>query len=132
MIVLAIFGIARTPLALLAIPVAVLTGFGFSSCIMAFTARQKRNDTGFTWLFRFVINPLFFLSGTFFPLSAISGPVQVIAWATPLYHGVELIRGLVLDRLDMATAPWHLLYLVAFAAIGLWLADMSFYRRLAV
>ncbi len=132
MIVLAIFGIARTPLALLAIPVAVLTGFGFSSCIMAFTARQKRNDTGFTWLFRFVINPLFFLSGTFFPLSAISGPVQVIAWATPLYHGVELIRGLVLDRLDLATAPWHLLYLVVFASVGLWLADLSFYRRLAV
>ena len=65
-------------------------------------------------------------------MSAISGPVQVIAWATPLYHGVELIRGLVLDRLDLATAPWHLLYLVVFASVGLWLADLSFYRRLAV
>jgi lipooligosaccharide transport system permease protein len=132
LVVLVIFGIARSPLALLAIPVAVLTGFGFSSSIIAFTARQKRNDTGFTWLFRFVINPLFFFSGTFFPLASMPGPVQALAWATPLYHGVELVRGLVLDRLDLATAPWHLLYLLAFATLGFWLADWSLYRRLAV
>jgi lipooligosaccharide transport system permease protein len=132
MVVLAIFGIVRTPFGLLAIPVAVLVAFGFSSSIIAFTARQKRNDTGFTWLFRFVINPLFFFSGTFFPLSGMPAPVQAVAWATPLYHGVELIRGLLLDRLDLATAPWHLLYLVAFAVIGFWLADWSLYRRLAV
>jgi lipooligosaccharide transport system permease protein len=132
MVVLLVFGIVRTPLAIFAIPVAVLTGFGFSSSIIAFTARQKRNDVGFTWLFRFVINPLFFFSGTFFPLAALPGPIQALAWATPLYHGVELIRELVLDRLDPALAPLHLLYLVLFAAIGLWLADTSLYRRLAV
>ena len=132
MVVLFIFGIVRTPLALLAIPVAVLTAFGFSSSIIAFTARQKRNDTGFTWLFRFVINPLFFLSDTFFPIASMPAAVQVVAWATPLYHAVDLIRGLVLDRLDLATAPWHLAYLVAFAAIGFWLADWSLERRLAV
>jgi len=132
MLVLAAFGIIRTPLAVLAIPVAVLTAFGFSSSIMAFTARQKRNDTGFTWLFRFVVNPLFFLSGTFFPLPNLGPAFTAILWATPLYHAVELIRGLVLDRLDLATAPWHLLYLVAFAVIGFWLADWSLERRLAV
>ncbi len=132
MIVLAAFGIIRTPLAVLAIPVAVLSAFGFSSSIMAFTARQKRNDTGFTWLFRFVVNPLFFLSGTFFPLPNLGPAFTAILWATPLYHAVELVRGLVLDRLDLVTAPWHLLYLVAFAVIGFWLADMSLERRLAV
>jgi len=132
MIVLAAFGIIRTPLAVLAVPVAVLTAFGFSSSIMAFTARQKRNDTGFTWLFRFVINPLFFLSGTFFPLPHMGAAFEAVICVTPLYHAVELIRGLVLDRLDLVTAPWHLLYLVAFAAIGFWLADWSLERRLAV
>jgi lipooligosaccharide transport system permease protein len=132
LVVLLILGIVKTPLALLAIPVAVLTAFGFSSSIMAFTARQKRNDTGFTWLFRFVINPLFFFSDTFFPLASMPAPVQGIAAATPLYHAVQLIRGLILDRLDLAAAPWHLAYLVAFATIGFWLADRSLERRLAV
>jgi lipooligosaccharide transport system permease protein len=132
MVVLALFGIIRSPWGLLAIPVAVLTAFGFSSSIIAFTARQKRNDTGFTWLFRFVINPLFFLSGTFFPLPNMGPAFEAVLWVTPLYHAVQLIRGLLLDRLDVATAPWHLLYLLAFAAIGFWLADWSLERRLAV
>jgi lipooligosaccharide transport system permease protein len=126
-IVLVLFGIARSPLAVLAIPVVVLTGIGFSSCLIAFTATQK-NDVGFSAVFRFVVNPLFLFSGTFFPLPA---PVQAVAWATPLFHGVELARGLVLNRLDLAAAPLHLAYLVAFAAIGLALADRNLHRRMS-
>jgi lipooligosaccharide transport system permease protein len=126
-IVLVLFGIARSPLAVLAIPVVVLTGIGFSSCLIAFTATQK-NDVGFSAVFRFVVNPLFLFSGTFFPLP---GPVQAVAWATPLFHGVELARGLVLNRLDLAAAPLHLAYLVAFAAIGLVLADRNLHRRMS-
>ena len=126
-IVLVLFGIARSPLAVLAIPVVVLTGIGFSSCLIAFTATQK-NDVGFSAVFRFVVNPLFLFSGTFFPLP---GPVQAVAWATPLFHGVELARGLVLNRLDLAAAPLHLAYLVAFAAIGLALADRNLHRRMS-
>ncbi len=127
LIVLTAFGITRTPLAVLAIPVVVLTGLGFSANLIAFTATQK-NDVGFSWVFRFIVNPLFLFSGTFFPLP---GPIQGIAWATPLFHGVELVRGLVLNRLDLALAPLHLLYLLAFAAIGLWLADRNLHRRMA-
>jgi len=111
--VLAIFGITRSPLALLAIPVAALTGLGFS------------------WVYRFVINPLFLFSGTFFPLTQMPQPIQVIAWLTPLFHGVELLRGLILGSLDLSTAPWHLAYLLAFFTIGLVLADRSLARRLA-
>ena len=127
--VLALFGIAASPLAVLAVPVAVLLGWGFSANLIAFTATQ-RNDLGFSWIFRFVINPLFLFSGTFFPITSLPEPVQWAAWATPLFHGAELIRGLVLDSLDLAAAPWHLLYLVAFAAVGLWLADRNLHRRM--
>lgn len=126
-IVLVLFGIARSPLAVLAIPVVVLTGIGFSSCLIAFTATQK-NDVGFSAVFRFVVNPLFLFSGTFFPLPA---AIQPFAWATPLFHGVELARGLVLNRLDLLAAPLHLAYLLAFAAIGLFLADRNLRRRMA-
>jgi lipooligosaccharide transport system permease protein len=130
LVVLTIFGIVRSPLAVLAIPVATLVGMAFSACLIAFTATQ-RNDVGFSAIFRFVINPLFLFSGTFFPLSQLPDQVGWVAWLTPLYHGVELIRGLVLDRLDPLTAPLHLAYLLAMFAIGFVLADRNLARRMA-
>jgi lipooligosaccharide transport system permease protein len=129
--VLAGFGIVASPIAILAIPVAVLVGLGFSAALMGYTATQK-NDLGFTWIFRFVINPLFLFSGTFFPLSQLPQLALIVAWATPLYHGVELIRGLTLDRLDPVAAPLHLAYLLVFAALAVWWADRNLARRLAI
>jgi lipooligosaccharide transport system permease protein len=130
LVVLTLFGIVRTPLALLAIPVATLVGVAFSSCLIAFTATQK-NDVGFSAIFRFVINPLFLLSGTFFPLTNLPEPAQVVAWATPLFHGVQLIRGAILDQLDPVTAPLHLAYLLIMFGIGAYLADRNLTKRMA-
>ena len=128
--VLTVFGIPRTPLAVLAVPVAMLVGVAFSACLMAFTATQ-RNDVGFSAVFRFVVNPLFLFSGAFFPLSQLPPQLQVVAWATPLFHGVELIRGLILGQLNPLAAPFHLAYLVAMLVIGVLLADRYLTRRMA-
>ena len=130
LVVLTLFGITRTPLAVLAVAVAMLTGVAFSACLIAFTATQ-RNDVGFSAIFRFVINPLFLFSGTFFPLSQLPEAVQVIAWATPLFHAVQLIRGLILDQLNPATAPLHLAYLLVMLAAGTFLAERTLTKRMA-
>jgi lipooligosaccharide transport system permease protein len=130
LLVLALFGIVRTPLALLAIPFAMLVGVAFSSCLIAFTATQK-NDVGFSAIFRFVINPLFLFSGTFFPLTNLPEPLRAVAWATPLFHGVELIRGSILDQLDPLAAPLHLAYLLVMLAIGTFFAERLLTRRMA-
>jgi lipooligosaccharide transport system permease protein len=130
LVVLTVFGITRSPWAVLAVPVAMLIGVAFSSCLLAFTATQ-RNDVGFSALFRFVINPLFLFSGTFFPLSRLPDAIEWIAWATPLFHGVELVRGLVLDTLNPVAAPIHLAYLLAMLVIGVTLADRNLYKRMA-
>jgi lipooligosaccharide transport system permease protein len=130
LIVLTVLGITRTPLAILAVPVAMLTGVAFAACLIAFTATQK-NDVGFSAIFRFVINPLFLFSGTFFPLTQLPEALRAVAWATPLFHAVQLIRGLVLDDLDLATAPIHLAYLLVMAGIGAVLADRLLRRRMA-
>ena len=130
LVVLVLFGIVRTPLAVLAVPFAVLTGLAFSSCLIAFTATQK-NDVGFSAIFRFVINPLFLFSGTFFPLTQLPAFAQVVAWATPLFHGVELIRGSVLDQLEPGAALLHVAYLVLMAGIGIVLAERTLTRRMA-
>jgi lipooligosaccharide transport system permease protein len=130
LVVLTVFGIPRSPLAVLAVPVAMLVGVAFSACLMAFTATQ-RNDVGFSAVFRFVVNPLFLFSGTFFPLSQLPPQLQVVAWATPLFHGVELIRGLILGQLNLVAAPFHLAYLVAMLVTGVLLADRYLTRRMA-
>ena len=130
LIVLTLFGIPRSPLAILAVPVAVLIGTAFSSCLIAFTATQK-NDVGFAAIFRFVINPLFLFSGTVFPLTQLPDPLRAVAWATPLYHGVELVRGTILDQLDPVAALLHVAYLVAMLAIGVIFAERNLTRRMA-
>jgi lipooligosaccharide transport system permease protein len=128
--VLTLFGIPRTPLALMAVPAAVLTGVAFSAAIISFAATQ-RNDAGFAWMFRFVINPLFLFSGTFFPLTQLPAFAQWVAAATPLYHGVALTRGLVLNDATLLGAwYWHVGYLAAFTAVFAVVAHRLLSRRL--
>ncbi len=130
LVVLFLFGVPRSPAAILAIPFAILIGLAFSSCLIAFTATQK-NDVGFSAVFRFVINPLFLFSGTFFPLTQLPEGLQLVAWATPLFHGVELVRGSILGTLDPVAAVLHLGYLLTMFAIGAWLAERTLTRRMA-
>ena len=57
--------------------------------------RRDAEDVGnFNVLFRFVITPLFLFSGVFFPITRLPEPLARAAWFTPLFHGVELVRGL--------------------------------------
>jgi lipooligosaccharide transport system permease protein len=128
LVVLTLFGIPRSPLALLAIPAAVLTGLAFAAPIIAFSA-TRHNDSGFAALFRFIINPLFLFSGTFFPVSRLPDAVQWVAAATPLYHGVALVRGAVLDSMP-STWPLHLAYLLAFLGATGYVAYRLLRRRL--
>lgn len=128
--VMVAFGAVESPLALLALPAALLTGIAFAAPIMAFAASQE-NDTGFSSLYRFLIVPLFLFSGTFFPVSQLPGALQVLAEVTPLYHGVALCRGLVIGHgLTVASATVHVAYLLVLAAAGCAWARVSYERRL--
>jgi lipooligosaccharide transport system permease protein len=129
MIVLAGFHVPRSPLALLAIPAAVLTGLAFSAPIMAFAATRK-SGANFNGLFRFVITPLFLFSGVFFPISRLPAPLRVVAWFTPLFHGVELVRGLTLNKLQSPDWMVHVAYLFAMLIVGTFLSLRTFRRKL--
>ena len=128
LLVMAAFGTVHSPLALLAVPVGVLTGLAFAAPIAAFAATQV-NDTGFSTIYRFVLIPLFLFSGTFFPVDQLPGWLQPVALATPLYHGVALCRGLVLGHVT-ASAAAHLAYLAAVAGLGVVVAAGTYRRRL--
>jgi len=125
------FGATSALQGLLAVPPAVLTGLAFAAVIIAYTARLK-NETGLTNLFRFGIVPLFLFSGTFFPISQLPDFIEPLAYATPLFHGVSLCRGLALG-IGFET-PWavSISYLVAWAGVGAWLAIRYMRRRLVI
>jgi lipooligosaccharide transport system permease protein len=127
--VLAIFGVPRSPMALLAVPAAVLTGLAFAAPIMAYAGWIDSSAT-FNAMFRFVITPLFLFSGVFFPVSRLPEALQAAAWATPLFHGVELTRALVLDAPFSPAWIAHVAYLLALMAAGLAAARRTFRRKL--
>ncbi len=128
-LVITAFGVPRTPLVLLAIPSAVLTGLAFSAPITAYAATSK-TGLEFNSLFRFGITPLFLFSGVFFPISRLPAALETFAWFTPLFHGVELVRGLTLNSIRSTVWPIHLAYLLAMLAIGVLSAIRTFRRRL--
>jgi len=125
------FGAGRTATAPLAIPVATLTGLAFGVPVMAYSATQ-RGDSGFNALNRFVVIPLFLLSGSFFPITQLPVFLQALAWAFPTTHGVELCRELFLGRPLGIGALGHLLVLLAFLVVGMQLARVTMTRRLVV
>jgi lipooligosaccharide transport system permease protein len=116
--------------AILALPAAVLVGLAFAAPVMAFSGRVE-SESSFAMLYRFGIVPLFLFSGTFFPISQLPRWMELLAWVSPLWHGVDLCRDLVLGQLEWLDLL-HVGYLVALLAVGLWLADRSFRRRLVV
>ena len=130
LLVLAPFGVfASAPGVVGAFFVSILVGLAFAAPLFAYSARLT-SDAGFAVVFRLVVLPLFLFSGAFFPISNLSAPLEWIARFTPLWHGVDLTRMLVLGTVDWRLALVHLAYLAALAAVGWWLAVRSLTRRL--
>ncbi len=124
---MALLGLTSSWWAILAVPAAVLIGFGFGAVGMALTTWMRSwQDFDFITL---TILPMFLFSATFFPLERYPGAVQWLVQATPLYQGVVLCRGVVAGAFS-----WHMLvavaYLLAMGAIGLWVASRRFARLL--
>ena len=120
------FGALEIVPALLAIPPAILTGVAFTVVITAWTLTQD-DGRSLSTMFRFAIVPLFLFSGTFFPISQLPDWIEPIAYATPLFHGVELVRKIALPDVDASIVTglplWvHLGYLLAMTTIGIYLS----------
>ena len=127
--VVALFGGIRSPLGVLALPVAVLVGLAFAGPIVTWAARTEANDW-FNPLFRFFIVPMFLFSGTFFPVSQLPLLLEWVAYATPLWHGVDLCRQLTLGDVAAGSAVLHVGYLLGWTAAGFALALPAYRRRL--
>lgn len=125
--VIAVFGFSGSPLALLALPVAFLIGLAFSAIGLVMTV-LARNWDFFSFYMTLVLTPMMMISGVFFPADQLPEPLQAAAAALPLYHGVQLVRPLVVGQWP-ADAALHLAVLVAYAGVAYWIAIASARKR---
>jgi lipooligosaccharide transport system permease protein len=113
------FGLLVSPWALLALPSALLVAFAFAAVGMAATSYMR------SWqdfdLVQLVIMPMFLFATTFFPLSVYPRAVQILVECLPLFHAVELMRGLTTGVVGPALL-WHAGYFVIMAAVGVVIA----------
>jgi ABC-type multidrug transport system, permease component len=130
MAVLALFQLIPAPTALLVPVVVLLTGFVFSSLAMLFTSFSESWDF-FNYYFTLFIAPLYFLSGVFFPISPLPEWVETVAWFTPLYHSVELIRGLVMGDLKWGMIE-NVAWLMVFGTLTFMYAVVRIRKRVIV
>ena len=109
--------------------VAVLCGTAHVPATMAFAARQE-SDANFALLFRFGVVPMFLFAGTFFPVGQLPAWTQPLVWLTPLWHGTEAARQLMLGTPHWAAVAGHCAYLLLWTGVGLVVAVQCFRRRL--
>ena len=128
-IVIAAFGGIDSAWGVLALPACVLIGAAFTAPLAAYAATQD-SDMAFVPINRFVIVPMFLFSGTFFPVTRLPLPLEWLAYATPLWHGVDLCRELTLGDIHPLRALGHVAYLSAFVLAGLLWGRRAYAERL--
>jgi lipooligosaccharide transport system permease protein len=116
MVVMQVLGLNLSWWALLALPAVLLIAFGFASLGMAITSYMKTFQQ-MDWI-NFLLLPMFLFSATFYPLSVYPPVVQHVIQVLPLWHGVELVRGLTTGMVD-AGMLWHVLYYLVMILVGL-------------
>ena len=127
-VIMLVFGLILSPWGILTIPAALLVAAAFSAAGLAGTA-YLRTVNDFDVPMGLIVMPMFLFSGTFFPVSAYPWFIQVFMQLTPLYHAIDLIRGLSLGLVGPAQL-WDFAYLVVFFAIGMWIAMRQMERKL--
>lgn len=114
--VMQVMGLNLAWTAALAIPAVLLIAFGFASIGMAITSYMKTFQQ-MDWI-NFVMLPMFLFSATFYPLTVYPQPVQWFIQAMPLWHGVELVRGLTTGVLSSMMLV-HVGYYLVMIAVGI-------------
>ncbi|GAA2530642.1 ABC transporter permease [Microbacterium mitrae] len=116
LIIMQVAGLNLSWTAVLALPAVLLIAFGFASLGMAVTSYMKTFQH-MDWI-NMVLLPMFLFSATLFPITNYPQWVQGVIQAFPLWHGVELIRGLTTGALHLGMI-WHVVYYLVMIAIGL-------------
>ncbi len=122
-----LLGLIKSPWAVLALPAAILIGFGFAALGSALTTLMR------SWqdfdLVTLLMQPMFLFSATFFPITVYPTWLQVIVQVTPLYRAIDLIRSLTIGNVG-PSALLDVGYLVVLGMAGVLLAGARIRRKL--
>lgn len=128
-LVLGIMGLVLNPLALLLFP--FIGGMLAVPCgaIGLLASAHVRNINQFQTVYSFLIAPIYFLSGVFFPLT--DRPVLgTIVQVSPFYHGVRLLQMSAWGQGSAAEVLYHVGALVVFAVVLGWWAHAGIRKKL--
>jgi lipooligosaccharide transport system permease protein len=128
-VIMLAMGLILSPLGILMIPAALLVAAAFAAAGLAGTS-YLRTVNDFDVPMGLIVMPMFLFSGTFFPIEGVLPDwLFTIITVTPLYHAIELIRGLSTGIVGMEQLV-GLVYLVVFFAVCLWIAMRQMERKL--
>ncbi len=113
-------GVTHSWWAVLALPATVFIGFAFAGAVIAAVTYMR------SWQDFDILNlatlPMFLFSATFFPLSTYPDWLETVIQATPLYHGVDLLRALTTGTVGSGQLV-NVAYLTALGLAGTWIAS---------
>ncbi len=119
--------LVASPWAILAIPAAVLVGFAFAAVGASITTFMR------SWqdfdAVQLGLQPMFLFSATFFPITLYPPVLRAIVEVTPLYRGIDLIRGLTTGTVGAGQLV-DVAYLGLLGIAGITLAALRLRRRL--
>jgi lipooligosaccharide transport system permease protein len=130
LIVLVPFGAVHSPWAFTVLPLAMLIGLASAAPVFGISATIS-SDNLFAVVFRFAVLPMTLFAGVFFPVQGLPPAARLPAYASPLWHGVELCRAATLGTATAWGVPVHLGVLIAWTAAGYLFARWRFAKRLA-
>ena len=113
-IVISAFGLVKSPLILLVLPVLFISGLIFAEISVIFTAVVPGIDS-FNYFYTLLMTPMFLFSGIFFPLDNLPKVVSKIAFFTPLYHLVNICRSLAQG--NFKNVQWDILWVFVVVAV---------------
>ncbi len=125
--ILSIMGVFRTPVVLFLPFVGFITGFMFSGISLFVTSFVKGIDQ-FSFYMTGFLSPMFFFSGTVFPLSQLPHYVRPIVEILPLTHSVRLSRAILFDRWEYFT--FDLIYIIIVSVIFTFFGIRGIKKRL--
>jgi len=115
-VVMSLFGAIPLPMGVLAVPIGFLTGAMFGALSLLVTSFVQ-NINHFNFYFTGFLSPMFFFSGTVFPVDSLPRAVRPFAEILPLTHAIRLTRSLSTSRLSsVLLADLAFLIVVTFVA----------------
>jgi lipooligosaccharide transport system permease protein len=129
LIVMVLFGAVESPAVVAVLPVCLLLGLAVAAPVFAYAALIN-NDGMFAVLLRFGIIPMTLFAGVFFPVETLPLLARLLAYASPLWHGVELCRAASIGTQPAWGIGGHVAYLLLWCTVGLWAARYRFTKRL--